>query len=86
MKKVTLRDLESVIGLMSFWARAITSSRALIRHFYDLIATVNNKKPYLFARLNSEVKEDVKAWLNFLEHFNGSTYISDQTWLTNETL
>lgn len=86
MKKVTLRDLESVVGLMSFCARAITSSRAFLRRFYDLIATVNNKKPYHFARLNSEVKEDVKVWLNFLEHFNGSTYISDQTWLTNETL
>lgn len=86
LKKVRLRDLESVVGLMSFCARAITSSRAFRRRIYDLIATVNNKKPYHFARLNAEVKEDIKVRLNFLEHFNGSTYISDQTWLTNDTL
>ena len=43
-KKVSFKDLESLTGLMAYCSRAIPSSRAFIRRFYDLIAAVNNKK------------------------------------------
>ena len=43
-KKVSLKDLESLTGLMVYCSRAIPSSRAFIHRFYDLIAAVNNKK------------------------------------------
>jgi len=35
--KISLKELESVTGLMSFCAKAIPSSRAFIRRFFDLI-------------------------------------------------
>ena len=85
-KKIRLKELESVVGLMAFCSRAIPSSRAFIRRFYDLIASVKSKKPYHFVRINKEVKEDVRVWLNFLENFNGATYIPDRFWVSNETL
>ena len=39
-KKITLKELESVTGLMAFCSRAIPSARAFLRRFYDLIASV----------------------------------------------
>ena len=56
-QKVSLRELESVTGLMSFCSKAIPSSRAFIRRFYDLMSAL--KKPYFKVRLNGEVKEDI---------------------------
>ena len=36
-KKVTLKELESAVGLISFRSRAIPSSRTFLRRFYDLM-------------------------------------------------
>ncbi|VDH97584.1 Hypothetical predicted protein [Mytilus galloprovincialis] len=58
-KKMALKELESITGLMAFCSRAIISARAFIRRFYDLIASVKNGKPYYTVRLNSEVKADM---------------------------
>lgn len=84
--KVTLKELESVTGLMAFCSRAIPSARAFIRRFYDLIASINNKKPYHFIRITKEVKEDVTVWLRFLENFNGDYFIPEDCWYSNKTL
>ena len=43
-KKVSIKELESLSGLLSYCSRAIPSSRAFIRRFYDLIASVKVKK------------------------------------------
>jgi hypothetical protein len=85
-KKVSLKDLESLTGLMAYCSRAILSSRAFIRRFYDLIAAVNNKKPHYIVCINKEVKADVQMWLQFLIEFNGQCYIPEKTWLSNDTL
>jgi len=85
-KKVILKDLESVVGLMAFCARAIASSRAFLRRFYDLIASINNQKPFHFVRVTSEVKEDVKIWLSFLDNFNGTVIIPENFWISNEAI
>ena len=42
-KKVSLKALKSLTGLMAYCSRAIPSSRAFMRRFNDLIAAVNNK-------------------------------------------
>jgi hypothetical protein len=46
VKKIKLKDIESVVGLMAFCARAIPSARAFIRRFYDVISSVKHAKPY----------------------------------------
>lgn len=67
--------------------RATASSLAFLQHFYDLITSVHNKnKTYHFVRVNKEVKEDVKVWLNLLEHFNGVVLIPEQCWISNEAI
>ena len=85
-KRIQLRDFESVVGLMAFCSRAIPSSRAFLRRFYDVIGSVKNKKPYYSIRINSEIREDVQIWLEFLQKFNGECYFSPDVWVTNDTL
>lgn len=81
-KKIARRELESIVGLMSFCARAIPSSRAFLRRFYDLISSV--KYPSHKIRLNPEIKEDVNIWLLFLDKFNGYCFFPDKLWISNE--
>ena len=50
-KKVKLRELESITGLMAFCSRAIPSARAFTRRFYDLIASVKYKKHIIISEL-----------------------------------
>jgi len=84
LHKITLKQLESVTGLMSFCAKAIPSARAFLRRFFDLMSNV--KKPYHKIRLNSEVKEDIKMWLTFLENFNGQCFFPERFWTNNDHL
>lgn len=83
-KKVTLKELESVTGLMSFCSKAIPSSRAFIRRFYDLMTCA--RQPYHKIRLNQEVKSDINLWLEFLDNFNGQVFFPENLWTSNETL
>lgn len=82
--KITLKELQSITGLMSFCAKAIPSARAFLRRFFDLMSNV--RKPYHKIRLNTEVKSDVKMWLTFLDQFNGHCFFPDRFWLENDHL
>ncbi|VDH91303.1 Hypothetical predicted protein [Mytilus galloprovincialis] len=83
-KKMTLKELESVTGLLSFCSKAIPSSRAFIRRFYDLMGYA--RKPFHKIRLNIEVKSDIAMLLKFLENFNGQCFFPEQIWTSNEIL
>lgn len=80
-KKVTLRTLQSLIGLLQFCARAIPMVRAFNRRFCD--ATCGVKKPQHFIRVSQGMKDDIKMWLKFLEQFNGTCKFGKIKWVTN---
>jgi hypothetical protein len=44
------------------------------------------KKPHQMLRASRAMKEDLSVWLNFLENFNGVTYIPVKTWFTSNDL
>jgi hypothetical protein len=84
-KKMKFKELESIVGLMAFYARAIPSARAVIRRFYDLISEVRVKKSYDYVRINQEIKSDAEVWLEFLKNFNGGMsflLIITRAWLS----
>ncbi|CAC5401458.1 unnamed protein product [Mytilus coruscus] len=64
-KEITLKEMESVTGLLSFCSKTIPSSRAFIRRFYDLMGYA--RKPFHKIRLNTEAKSDIALWLHFLK-------------------
>lgn len=80
MKKCTLRQLQSLLGLLQFTCKVIVTGRAFLQSLYHL--TVGCSKPYHKIRLTKNVKKDLLIWLQFLEHFNGVTIYKDAMFLS----
>ena len=70
-KKVTLRQLQSLIGKLNFACRAITPGRAFCRRLID--ATMGIKHPRHRIRVTSGMVDDLTVWHDFLENHNGVT-------------
>ena len=83
-KKVTLKEVQSLNGLLNFACSVIRPDRAFLRRLIDL--TVGVRLPNHCIRLNREVKEDLKTWLSFLLNFNGRNFFLDDLWLNSPKL
>ena len=77
-KRVTLLELQSIIGLLNFCCRVVWPGRAFLRRLINL--TIGPTKPFHHVRLSAEAKADLQAWLWFLEHFNGKAILLDDHW------
>ena len=82
--KVTLRELQSLIGKLNFACRAVSPGRPFCRRLID--ATMGVKQPFHRIRITNAMKEDLKIWLSFLNSFNGSCLILPDSWLDNSDL
>lgn len=83
-KKLTLRDLQRLVGKLNFFSKAIISSRAFLRRFYD--AMIGLKKPFHKIRVTSELRQDMHLWLEFLEEFNGVQFIPEDVWINSDQM
>lgn len=82
--KVTLKEMQSLVGLLNFCSRAVRSSRAFNRRFYDSMIGIS--KAHHFIKLNTHLIEDIEMWIYFLKNFNGVCLFHDVKWSTNEYL
>lgn len=83
-RKVTLRELQSLLGLLNFTCSVIVPGRAFLRRMIDL--TKGAKRPYHRIRLSKEAKSDMATWLTFLDKVNGITFFLDDKWETSSSL
>lgn len=83
-RRVTLRQLQSVIGLLNFACSVIIPGRAFLRRLIDL--TIGLTKPFQHVRLNREARADLAAWRSFLDSFNGKCFFLDAPWAPNSHL
>lgn len=84
LKKATLKQLQSLLGLLNFACRVIAPGRAFCRRLTD--ATIGLTKPHHHTRVTAEMKADLQVWLTFLQSFNGISVITEGTWVNNDTL
>eukprot|EP00079_Xenopus_tropicalis_P012677 XP_002939985.2 PREDICTED: uncharacterized protein LOC100487960 isoform X1 [Xenopus tropicalis] len=75
-KKVTLRQLQSLLGKLNFACRIIPMGRVFSRNL--ALATAGIRQPQHFIRLNKGHKEDLGVWQTFLQGFNGKLYWQSQ--------
>ena len=73
-KKVTLREIQSLVGLLNFACSVVVPGRAFLRRLIDLTRGV--KSPHHFIRLNKSSKADLVLWQSFLDDFNGRSFFS----------
>ena len=83
-KKVTLWELQSLIGLLNFACSVVLPGRAFLRRLIDL--TIGISRPQHFIKLTRSVKSDMRTWLAFLSNFNGSSFFLTRNWITNPSL
>jgi hypothetical protein len=83
-KKVTLKEVQSLCGLLNFACAVVSPGRAFLRRLIDL--TIGVHAPHHFIRLNKEVKADLNIWQNFLAEFNGKCFFLDDNWNTSPQL
>ena len=74
--KVTLRSLQSVIGLLNFACQVVLPGRPFLRRLID--RTVGVKQPHFLVRITEECKKDLATWLNFLQTYNGKTFFLEE--------
>ena len=71
----TLKELQSIIGLLNFACAVVLPGRAFLRRLIDL--TIGLRAPHHRKRLTKGTKADLNLWLTFLSEFNGKSIFLD---------
>lgn len=83
-KKITLRQLQSLIGKLNFACRAIVPGRAFCRRLID--ATRGVQKPHHHIRVTEDMRQDLLVWSSFLEMHNGISIMLEERWVDTSHL
>ena len=73
-KKATLRELQSLTGVLNFACSVVVPGRCFLRRLIDL--TIGLKRPGHFVRVSKEVKADLFTWQQFFQEYNGKSFFS----------
>lgn len=80
-KKVTLRVMQQLIGVLNFANRVIVPGRPFLRRLIN--STCGLTKPFHHLRVTSSMRQDLTMWLMFFSTFNGVSVFHDRFWLNN---
>ena len=83
-KSVTLREVQSLTGLLNFACSVIVPGRAFLRRVIDL--TIGVRSPNFSIRLTRSVKDDLQVWLSFLSQYNGKSLFLPDVWNNSDKL
>ena len=73
--KITKRGLQSLVGKLSWATQVIYGGRFHLRRLLDRIAGL--RYPSHRTRLTQDMRADMVWWINFMQVFNGRTYMVD---------
>ena len=82
-KKCTKRELLSLIGSLSFAAKVVKPGRIFLRRLIELSTTVSKLHHHI--SLNTEARNDIKWWLQFLPTWNGVAIFQEDV-ISSESL
>ena len=71
-KRVRLKKLQSLLGLLNFALSVVLPGRPFLRRMYNL--TVKVKELHHYIAISKEVKDDLKLWLSFIQNFNRKSF------------
>ena len=80
-KKVSLRQLQSLIGSLNFACKVVNPGRTFLHRLIDLTNGVY--KPHNMLRMNVEARLDLSSWKLILDNFNGSSLCLPTTWTSS---
>ena len=82
--KITLLQLQSLLGSLNFACRVVRPGRAFLRRLYDVSTLV--KRQHHKIPINKSMKDDLKLWKKFFLSYNGVTVMPGMFWTDNESL
>ena len=71
-KKVTKRDLQSMVGKISWVAKCVKAIRPILRTLIDLQKRL--KRPFHHIRLPKQTQLDIRYFVHWAAHFNGTVF------------
>lgn len=77
-KKATKRELQSLIGKLSFVAKCVRQSRLFLTRILDLLRRLSHNHHHI--NISSECKKDIRWWREFLVRYNGVSIIYTSVW------
>jgi hypothetical protein len=80
-EKVTLKVMQSLIGVLNFACRVIYPGRPFCRRLIN--STCGLTKPYHHLRVTKAIKADLNMWLDFFSNYNGVSVFHDRFWVSN---
>ena len=83
-RKVTLKEIQSLTGLLNFACAVVVPIRAFLCRLIDL--TLGIRRPRFLIRISQAVKEDLRVWQQFLAGFNGRTIFLSEVWYNSNQL
>ena len=83
-RTASLREVQSLFGSLQYACRVISPCRTFCRRLINL--TLGKSNPNHLIRLNREARKDIKAWLEFLETFNGTMSFLPVDWTSSDVL
>ena len=83
-KKVTLKELQSLLGLLNFACAVVKPGCASLKRLIDL--TLGIRSAHHLIRLTSKAKADLRLWLSFLPKFNGKSFFLHDKWFNSHKL
>lgn len=76
MKRLSKRQLQSLIGLLNFGAALVYGGRVFLRRLIDATSRLKNKSDRIVIR--GELYHDICWWLQFMTVFNGKSLLIHQ--------
>ena len=83
-RKVSLKELQSLIGLLNFACSVVVPGRVFLRKIINL--TIGVHQSHHLIRLTLEVKKDLRIWETFLDSFNGMSFFLEEGWASSDSL
>ena len=83
-RKVTLQELQSVIGSLNFACKVVVPGRAFLRRLID--QTRGLRKPHHRVKINRATRADLDLWYEFLLQFNGRLFFLPQNYISSQQL
>ena len=83
-RKISLKNIQSLVGSLNFLCRAIPSGRAFLRRLIALSSGL--KQPHHRVRISKGARLDLLTWLQFLKHFNGVSVFPAAEWESADSL
>ena len=75
--KITLVEVQSLVGSLNFLCKAIAPGKAFMRRIIALTTGLTK------VRVNKGARLDLLMWLRFLSHFNGVSAFLSAEWESN---